>query len=187
MHKQVVKDSSMCRVGLPDYLIVMRKPCDNPEPVKHPNGFESFIGENEPLAPKKEPELKSKDAEAPDHKSSILTTDPVYSHQVWRRYASPVWMDINQSRTLNREPAREEKDEKHICPLQLDAIDRALELWTNPGDTFLSPFAGIGSEVHEAVKMGRKGIGIELKDSYYNQAVLNCKQAELERGAQLHF
>ena len=104
----------------------------------------------------------------------------MFSHEVWRRYASPVWMDIRQSRTLNREPAREEKDEKHICPLQLDVIDRALELWTNPGDTFLSPFAGIGSEVREAVSMGRKAIGVELKGSYYNQAVLNCKQAELE-------
>lgn len=180
MHKQIVKDSSMCRVGLPDYLIVMRKPGDNPEPVSHPNGFESFIGENEPLAPKTEPSLKSKDAETSDHKSSILNSDPVYSHQVWRRYASPVWMDINQSRTLNREPARDEKDERHICPLQLDVIDRALELWTNPGDTFLSPFSGIGSEVREVVKMGRKGVGIELKDSYFSQGVLNCKQAELE-------
>ena len=187
MHKQVVKDSSMCRAGLPDYLIVMRKPGDNPEPVAHPDGFIDFIGEDEPVAPKRPPKLKSKDAETPDHKSSILASDPNYSHQVWRRYASPVWMDINQSRTLNREPAREEKDEKHICPLQLDVIDRALELWTNPGDTFFSPFAGIGSEIHEAVKMERKGIGVELKDSYYNQAVLNCKQAELECNSQLHF
>jgi DNA modification methylase len=163
MHKQVVKDSSMCRQGLPDYLIAMRKPGNNPEPVAHENGFESFIGEDEPIG------------------------KTVYSHEVWRRYASPVWMDINQSRTLNREPAREQNDEKHICPLQLDVIDRALELWTNPGDTFLSPFAGIGSEVYEAVKYGRKAFGIELKDSYYKQAVLNCKQAELECNSQLHF
>lgn len=156
MHKQIVKDSSMCRQGLPDYLIVMRKPGDNPEPVAHENGFEAYIGEDKPAG------------------------KTVFSHEVWRRYASPVWMDIRQSRTLNREPAREEKDEKHICPLQLDVIDRALELWTNPGDTFLSPFAGIGSEVREAVSMGRNAIGVELKESYYNQAVLNCKQAELE-------
>lgn len=186
MHKQVVKDSSMCRAGLPDYLIVMRKPGDNPEPVKHPDGFTDFIGENEPLAPKHPAKLKSQDAINDKH-SHIQTLNPVYSHQVWRRYASPVWMDINQSRTLNREQAREEKDEKHICPLQLDVIDRALQLWTNPGDIFLSPFAGIGSEIYEAVKMGRKGIGIELKDSYYRQAVLNCKQAELEQDAQMHF
>ncbi|MCK9577469.1 MAG: site-specific DNA-methyltransferase, partial [Clostridia bacterium] len=82
--------------------------------------------------------------------------------------------------TLNREAARENGDEKHICPLQLDVIARALELWTNPGDTVLSPFAGIGSEIYQAIKMGRKGVGIELKSSYYKQAVLNCKQAECE-------
>lgn len=179
MHKQIVKDSSMCRQGLPDYLIVMRKPGDNPEPVAHPDGFTEFIGENEPAARKGTAKLKSQGAINDKH-SHIQAEDPVYSHQVWRRYASPVWMDIRQSRTLNREPAREEKDEKHICPLQLDVIDRALELWTNPGDTFLSPFAGIGSEVREAVSMGRNAIGVELKESYYNQAVLNCKQAELE-------
>ena len=156
MHKQLVKDSSMCRQGLPDYLIVMRKPGDNSEPVAHPDGLERYIGDDKPIS------------------------KTVFSHEVWRRYASPVWMDIRQSRTLNREPAREEKDEKHICPLQLDVIDRALELWTNPGDTFLSPFAGIGSEVREAVSMGRNAIGIELKESYYKQAIINCKQAELD-------
>jgi DNA modification methylase len=180
MHKQIVKDSSMCRQGLPDYLIVMRKPGENPERIKHPNGFENFIGENEPQAPHKAAKLHSKDSETADHKSSILSSDPIYSHQVWRRYASPVWMDINQSDTLNREAARENGDEKHICPLQLDVIARALELWTNPGDTVLSPFAGIGSEIYQAIKMGRKGVGIELKSSYYKQAVLNCKQAECE-------
>lgn len=177
MHKQIVKDSSMCRQGLPDYLIVMRKPGENPESVAHPNGFERFIGDNEPIAPKKESTLKSTDAINDKH-SHIQAQDPVYSHQVWRRYASPVWMDIRQSRTLNREPAREQKDERHICPLQLDVIERAMELWTNPGDTFLSPFAGIGSEVYTAVKMGRRGIGVELKDSYFRQAVINCRCAE---------
>lgn len=163
MHKQIVKDSSMCRQGLPDYVIAMRKPGDNPEPVAHEKGFESYIGEDKPAG------------------------KTVFSHEVWRRYASPVWMDISQSRTLNRVPAREQNDEKHICPLQLDVIDRCLELWTNPGDTFLSPFAGIGSEIYETVKMGRKGVGIELKDSYYRQAVINCKQAENETCSQMHF
>lgn len=157
----------------------MRKPGDNPEPIAHPHGFDSFIGENEPAAIKKEPTLKARDA-ADDHNSAIQKEDPIYSHQVWRRYASPVWMDINQSNTLNRNPARDEKDEKHICPLQLDVIARAMELWTNPGDTFLSPFAGIGSEVYQAIKAGRKGIGIELKDSWYHLAVSNCQRAEIE-------
>jgi hypothetical protein len=136
LHKQLKKDSCMSRQGIPDYLVTMRKPGTNPEPVTHTN--ESF---------------------------------PV---QVWQRYASPVWMDINPSDTLQRESVREEKDEKHICPLQLQVIERALELWTNPNDVVLSPFAGIGSEGHVALKMGRRFVGVELKKSYYDQAVANC-------------
>lgn len=157
MHKQLCKDSAMCRNGLPDYLITVRKPGENPEPVNHPQGFTSFIGDNEPDCDK-----------------------GIYSHNVWRRYASPVWMDINQSRTLQKESAREEKDERHICPLQLDVIERGIKLWTNKNDIVLSPFAGIGSEIYSAVKMGRRGVGIELKNSYYIQAVANCKGAEIE-------
>ena len=110
----------------------------------------------------------------------MAKTDPVYSHHVWRRYASPVWMDINQSNTLQKESAREEKDERHICPLQLDVIARGIELWTNPNDIVFSPFAGIGSEIYQSIKMGRRGIGIELKESYYQQAVKNCIKAETE-------
>ena len=177
MHKQLVKDSAMCRQGLPDYLITMRKPGDNPEPIEHPDGLTNFVGEDEPNAPRKEPELKGS---RKNKNISMYRKDPVYSHHVWRRYASPVWMDINQSNTLQKESAREEKDERHICPLQLDVIERALQLWTNPGDVVLSPFAGIGSEIYTAIKMDRKGIGIELKESYYKQAVANYKQAELE-------
>jgi DNA modification methylase len=150
MHKQLVKDSAMCRQGIPDYLVTMRKPGDNPEPIAHTDGFTDFIGENGP----------SKD-------------ETVYSHHVWRRYASPVWMDINQSRTLQKNSAREEKDEKHICPLQLDVIDRGIELWSNPGDTVFSPFGGIGSEGYVAVEKGRKSVSIELKGSYYEQNVKN--------------
>ena len=179
MHKQLCKDSAMCRNGLPDYLVTMRKPGDNEEPIPHPYGFTEFIGENEPNAPKKEPILKSQDA-INDHHSHITTQDPIYSHQVWRRYASPVWMDIDQSLTLNREGAREEKDERHICPLQLQVIERALVLYTNPNDIVCTPFLGIGSEAYEALKMKRRAIGIELKESYFNQAVENCKSVELE-------
>lgn len=177
MHKQIVKDSSMCRQGLPDYVIAVRKPGDNPERVAHPEGFTSYIGENEPDAPKKEPDLKSRNA-IDDHHSHITKQDPVYSHQVWRRYASPVWMDIRQSNTLNRNAARADGDERHICPLQLDVIARCWELWTNPGDTVFSPFAGIGSEIYQALLMGRRGIGVELKPSYYRQAVKNCTLAD---------
>jgi DNA modification methylase len=179
MHKQIVKDSAMCRQGLPDYLITVRKPGDNGEPVAHSSGLTDFIGEDEPNAPKKEPTLK----DSRQHRFiSMAKTDPVYSHHVWRRYASPVWMDINQSNTLQRESAREEEDEKHICPLQLDVIGRALELWSNHGDIVLSPFAGIGSEGYESVLMNRRFVGIELKESYYNQAVKNLQRAESEKG-----
>lgn len=174
MHKQVVKDSALCRQGLPDYLITMRKPGDNPEAISHPEGFTSFVGEDEPLAPKKEPTLK----DSRKHRLiSMASTDPVYSHHVWRRYASPVWMDINQSNTLQKESAREEEDERHICPLQLDVIERAMQLWTNPGDITLSPFEGIGSEGYVAVKMGRRFVGIELKGSYFQLSVKNLQSA----------
>lgn len=171
MHKQLCKDSAMCRNGLPDYLLTFRKPGTNPEPIVHPDGLTSFAGIDEPAATKIP--RSAPNAEAYE-KHAAYTDDPVYSHQVWRRYASPIWMDIDQSNTLNRTSAREEKDERHICPLQLDVIERALTLYTNPGDTVLSPFAGIGSEIYQALLMGRRGIGIELKESYYKQAVANC-------------
>lgn len=174
MHKQVVKDSAMCRQGLPDYLITVRKPGENPEPVSRPDGFTEFIGENEPEAPMVEPTLK----DSRIHKTLSMTkVDPVYSHHVWRRYASPVWMDIRQSNTLQYRSAREEKDERHICPLQLDVIARGVELWSNPGDIVFSPFAGIASEGYQAIKMGRRFVGVELKESYYKIAVNNLQMA----------
>lgn len=162
MHKQLQKDSYICRQGLPDYLVTMRKPGENMEPIQHSEGFTEYYGKDEP----KVEGIK-------------------YSHLVWQRYASPVWMDIRQTHTLNRNPAREEKDEKHLCPLQLDTIARGIALWSNPGDIVLTPFAGIGSEVYQSIKMGRKGVGIELKESYYNQAVLNCESVQDE--AQVDF
>lgn len=174
MHKQTVKDSAMCRNGLPDYILTVRKLGENPEPISHPDGFTEFIGENEPEAPKAEPTLK----DSRQHKTlSMSKIDPVYSHHVWRRYASPVWMDINQSNTLQRKSARENDDEKHICPLQLDVIERCLELWSNPGDLVFSPFAGIGSEGYVALRMDRRFLGVELKRSYYDQAVKNLEEA----------
>ena len=135
LHKQIKKDSSMSRQGIPDYIVTMRKPGDNPERITHT--MESF---------------------------------PV---DVWQNYASPVWMDIRQSYTLQKKSAREDKDERHICPLQLEVIQRCIELWTNPGDIVLDPFAGIGSVPYVAVTMGRRGIGVELKESYYEQAKAN--------------
>lgn len=174
MHKQLCKDSAMCRQGLPDYLITMRKPGDNPEHVAHPDGLDRFFGEDEPQVPKKEPEL----TDSRQHKDIAMSeVDPVYSHHVWRRYASPVWMDIRQSNTLNGKKAREDQDERHICPLQLDVIRRGIELWSNPGDIVMDPFAGIGSTLYVALDMGRRGLGVELKESYYRTAVENCEEA----------
>lgn len=179
MHKQIVKDSAMCRNGLPDYLVTFRKPGENPEPIAHPEGFTSFHGEGEPTAPIAKPRLVSQ-AAINDYHSQIMRTDPVYSHQVWRKYASPVWMDINQSETLQRESARAEEDERHICPLQLDVIRRGIALWSNPGDIVLDPFDGIGSTGHVALKMRRRHIGIELKSSYFQQTAQNCEDADAQ-------
>lgn len=137
LHKQIKKDSSMCRQGIADYIVTFRKSGENPERIEHTN--ETF---------------------------------PVSK---WQNYASPVWMDINQSKTLQKKSAREEKDEKHICPLQLDVIERCIELWTNENDIVFTPFLGIGSECYQALSMNRRAAGIELKESYYNQAVANCK------------
>lgn len=177
MHKQLVKDSAMCRNGLPDYLITVRKPGENQEPIAHPGGLTSYVGTEEPNAPKKKPELK--DSRRPEHKKiSLAKKDPVYSHHVWRKYASPVWMDINQTNTLQKESARDGKDERHICPLQLDVIERASTLWSNEGDIILSPFTGIGSEGYVALKMKRRFVGFELKRSYYEQAKRNLEEAE---------
>ena len=155
MHKQLCKDSSVSRAGIPDYLVAMKKPGENAEPIAHENGLTDFIGENPP-------------------RTGVL------SHQIWRRYASPVWMDIDQTLTLQYTSARENDDERHICPLQLQVIDRALALWSNAGDVVLSPFMGIGSECYEALKSKRKFIGVELKTSYYNLAVRNLNDAENE-------
>ena len=113
-----------------------------------------------------------------DNPEPVSHTPEEYPVDKWQRIASPVWMDINQSRTLQKESAREDSDERHVCPLQLEVIERCIELWSNPGDIVLDPFVGIGSSVYQALLMGRRGIGFELKDSYSQQAVLNCKRAE---------
>lgn len=163
-HKQISKDSARCAQGLPDYIVTMRKLGDNPEPVAKGRGFEKYVGDmDEPKRPKNDNPAVNK-----------------YSHEVWQRYASPVWFDINQTRTLNARQARDHRDEKHMCPLQLDTIERCYELWTNPGDTILSPFAGIGSEGFCAIKANRKFIGIELKRSYFDECVRNIQNADRE-------
>ena len=150
LHKQIKKNSCMSRMGIPDYVVTFRKPGDNPEPTEHTN--ESY------------PVDKWQQVASP----------------VWDEYPAPVWWDINQSATLQRNSARADKDEKHICPLQLPVIERCIDLWTNPGDIVLDPFDGIGSVGYQALKMGRRHVGIELKDTYYAQAVANLRKAESE-------
>jgi len=153
MHKQLCKDSSMCRAGIPQYIVAFRKPGLNKNPVAHNSGLEFYYGDDPP-------------------------TKGNMSHERWRRYASPVWTDVSFSDTLNFRAAREENDERHICPMSLDAIARCLTLWSNPDDVVLSPFAGIGSEGYQSLMMGRKFIGIELKESYFNQAIKNLNKAK---------
>ncbi len=148
LHKQVVKDSCMSRQGIPDYLVTMRKPGENPERVAGELTY--FAGEKETFK-----------------QTGRLSID------IWQRYASPIWTDINPSNTLQYRSARDHNDERHICPLQLEVIERGIQLWSNPEDTVLSPFMGIASEGHVSIKTGRKFIGIELKASYYNQSVKN--------------
>lgn len=161
MHKQLCKDSSMSRAGLPDYLLTFRTQGKNAVPIEHKRGLYRYCGADDP--------------EGDGIKRS---------HNIWRAYASPVWMDIRQTHTLDARVARDPEDEKHLCPLQLDVIERACVLWTNPGETVLTPFAGVGSEVYGAVINGRRGIGIELKPSYYRQAVKNLAAAETHNQAE---
>lgn len=142
LHKTIRENASMSRMGLPDYVVTMRKPGDCEERVTH--------GEDLPVA-------------------------------LWQQYASPVWHDIDQGRTLNKLPARDENDEKHMCPLQLDVIERCIHLWTNKGDLVFSPFTGIGSEGYTAVKMGRRFVGTELKPQYWDLACQNIEDATMEQ------
>ena len=163
-HKQIIKDSAICRQGLADYLCTFRKPGDNTKPITHkPLGFTEWIGDED---------------NGPTAKVGKTGKTNKFSHEIWRKYANPVWTDIRQTRVLKVQLGREQKDEKHLCPLQLDVIERALTLWSCEGDIVLSPFAGIGSEGYCAVEMKRKFIGIELKPSYCSVAVRNLQRAE---------
>ena len=157
LYKQLRKDSALSRQGIPDYLVTMRKPGVNTEPITKvapPNGT--------------------------TYAHARIVPPNEFPVDRWQVYASPVWMDINPSDTLTRESAREQNDERHICPLQLQVIERGIELWSNPGDTVLSPFGGIGSEGYVAVKLGRRAVLVELKESYYRQACMNLGNAAAE-------
>ena len=161
LHKTIRKDSSMSRQGIADYLVTMRKPGLNDKPIRH------YRDEKELHEVCKSEEL-----------NPLVEECNILPVELWQRYASPVWMDIDQSDTLNFKGGRDDDDQKHICPLQLPVIERALHLWTAPGDLVFTPFLGVGSEVYQAVKMGRRGIGSELKKSYFDLAVKNMRDAK---------
>lgn len=159
LHKQIKKDSTMSRQGIPDYICTFRKPGKNENPVA--GEFKYFAGDVDEFNKRENP--------------GNLSID------IWQRYASPVWMDIKQSNTLNSRMGRDNNDERHVCPLQLDVIERCLQLWSNPGDVVLSPFAGIGSEGVASLRAGRKFVGVELKDSYFDAAVGFLRSEEKEQ------
>jgi DNA modification methylase len=161
-HKTIVEDSSRCSVASADWLLVFRKKGDNKIPISHPVGLTDYAGERK--IPQELFKFKG-------HKGNQIENR--YSHWIWRQYASAFWDDIRLGRVLPFKPAKDQDDEKHVHPLQLDVIDRCLTLWSNPGEIVLTPFMGVGSEVYVALRMGRKAIGIELKESYYRQSKLN--------------
>lgn len=168
LHNRMLIDSSISRQGLPDYLVVFRRwPKSEEEeckiePVSHAGTCEEDFGMVPPDSQHVRPWPKK-----------------------WQQYASPVWFDIKQTNVLNIRQARESQDEKHICPLQLDVIERAIDLWTNPGDTVLSPFTGIGSEGYEALRLGRKFVGIELKRAYFDVACKNLKDMTKQKSQKI--
>lgn len=199
MHKLIVEDATQCFTAMPDYVLVFTKKGENAVPVTHPHGLTRYFGET-PILPNilnawnnaNESNitadelwelLKTKYADHQDPKSNKL------SHYIWQRYASSVWDDIRIDNVLPYRDSKEEDDEKHVHPLQLDVIDRLVELYSNPGETVLTPFMGVGSEVYSPVSLGRKAIGIELKDSYFKQARINLElanqrfEAEAEQGS----
>lgn len=166
MHKTIVQDASTSRVAPADYVLVFRKPGTNAVPITHTQGFRKYAGGNPiPAA------LKEYVTYHGDQRKNLL------SHWIYRQYASPIWMDIRRGRMMPFDDEREDPEERHVCPLQLDVIERCLSLWSNPKEIMLTPFMGVGSEVFQAVRMGRRAIGTELKSTYYRQAVENIPRA----------
>ena len=166
-HRTAVDDSVQCGVASADYVLIFRKRGENQIPVTHPTGFMEYAGDDSKM-PAEVRALRGFDG---DQKANR------FSHWIWRRYASSIWDDIRMGRVLPYDEARDKEDEKHVHPLQLDVIDRVIQMRSNPGETVLTPFMGVGSEVYSAVRWGRMGIGAELKPSYYRQAVKNLEMA----------
>jgi len=166
-HRTIVDDSSRCGVASADYLLVFRKDGENPEPIEHPNGLVEYAG------------ARKIPAELLRYRGwQGNQIENRYSHWIWRQYASAFWDDIRLDNVLPYRESREQEDEKHVHPLQLDVIDRAIVLWSNPGDTVLEPFAGVGSGIYSAVRARRRGIAIELKPAYFRQMVKNLASVE---------
>jgi DNA modification methylase len=187
MHKLIVEDSTQCFTAMPDYMLILTKKGENQVPVTHPEGLKQYFGAT-PILPNilqafnNANESKFTEEELWEYLQNNYHdhTDPKsnkLSHYIWQRYASSVWDDIRIDNVLPFRDSREEDDEKHVHPLQLDVIDRIIELYSNKGETVLTPFMGVGSEVYSPVSMGRKAIGIELKDSYFKQAKINLELA----------
>jgi len=188
MHKFIVEDSTKCFTAMPDYVLIFTKNGENQVPVTHPEGFKRYFGDT-PILPEmlrifnstNETDFTSDDLWNHLNSHYLDHKDPrsnKLSHYIWQRYASSVWDDIRIDNVLPFRDSKEEDDEKHVHPLQLDVVDRLVELYSNSGEVVLTPFMGVGSEVYSPVSLGRKAIGIELKDSYYKQAILNLKEAE---------
>jgi DNA modification methylase len=164
-HKQLVKDSCQSTIAAGDFLVIMKRAGENRTPVSHDTGFADYAGATEVPA-----ELKK-------YRGTKVQQENKLSQWIWRRYASCVWDDVRVDRVLPYKAAREPEDEKHVHPLQLDVIDRCVQLWSNPGETMLTPFMGVGSEAFSAITLGRKALGVELKTSYYKQALKNVERA----------
>jgi len=171
-HQTIVEDSSRCSVASADYLLAFRRNGDNPVPITHPVGLTEYVGA------RSVPNELMRYREWKGHQ-----TENRYSHWIWRQYASAFWDDVRLDRVLPYREARDEEDEKHVHPLQLDVIERGLHLWSNPGEVVFTPFAGVGSEVYSAVRLGRIGVGVELKRTYYRQMVRNLKSLSSEENA----
>lgn len=185
MHKFIVEDSTKCFTAMPDYVLVFTKKGENEVPVTHPYGINEYAGAT-PILPNilqawnNANNMNLNEVELWEHLNNINEDDKVtkLNHYIWQRYASSVWDDIRIDNVLPFRDSKEDDDEKHVHPLQLDVIDRLVELYSNPGEVVLTPFMGVGSEVYSPVSMGRKAIGIELKSSYFKQAKINLEHAE---------
>lgn len=175
MHKLIVEDSTECFTAMPDYVLILKKAGENKVKVTHDFGLDYYAGEV-PLLPEMKETYGEWDHICQKYEGWQDPKTNKKSHLIWQRYASSVWDDIRSDNVLKYKEAKEEDDEKHVHALQLDIIDRIVELYTNKGELCLTPFMGVGSEVFSPVSMGRKAIGIELKESYYKQAIMNLKE-----------